>query len=137
MFEEVDKLINNIKEKQELDDYINKNIYPERLKFTSEKKYISPIKETIFPEFVLDDISKYYLDVKKKLDDVNEIIISSKNQQLFDDIETCPICINKLNETNVIIPNCGHKTCIKCFVDNLHLNKHSGNLCSICRTSIV
>ena len=136
MFEEIDKLLNVLKEKQELDDYINNNIYPER--FLPRKiKYIPPIKETIFPEIVLEDISSYYLDIKKKIENVNDVIISLKNKSIFDDIETCPICIKELNDTNIIIPQCGHKTCIQCFVSNLQKNRSTGHLCSLCRMNII
>jgi hypothetical protein len=137
MFEELDKLMNSIKEKEEMDDFLNKNIYPERLQSSSKLKCVSPIKETIFPVIVLEDISNYCLNIKNKIDSINDLIISSNNLQLFDDIETCPICTNELNTKNIMIPICGHKTCIHCFVDNLHLNKNTGNLCSLCRTIII
>jgi len=137
MYEEFDVLMSNLKEKQEMEDFINKNIYPEKLKSSCKLKHISPIKQTIFPDIVLEDISSYCLNMKNKIDNINDLIISSKNMQVFDDIETCPICTNDLNDKNIMIPNCGHKTCIHCFVDNLHLNKNSGNLCSLCRTIIV
>ena len=32
----------------------------------------------------------------------------------------CPICLIDFNDKNYIVPNCGHKVCIKCFVCNLH-----------------
>ena len=32
MYEEFDVLMSNLKEKQEMEDFINKNIYPENLK---------------------------------------------------------------------------------------------------------
>jgi len=136
MFEEIDKLLNDLKEKQELDDFINNGIYPKRL-LPRKIKYIPPIKETILPEIVLVDISSYCLDIKKKLEIVNDFIISSNNTPVFDNIETCPICIHELNNTNIIIPQCGHKTCIQCFVSNLQKNRCTGNLCSLCRMNII
>ena len=58
MFEEIDQLINKVKSEEEIYNYLNKNIYPERLNFSHKVKYIPPIKETMFPEIALEDISK-------------------------------------------------------------------------------
>ena len=60
MFEEIDQLINKLKSEEEIYNYVNKNIYPERLKFSHMVKYIPPIKETKFPEIALEDISKIW-----------------------------------------------------------------------------
>lgn len=134
MFEEVDQLINKLKNEEEIHNYLNKNIYPERLKFSQKVKYIPPIKETAFPEIDLEDASQYCLGIKDKLDNIDDVIQSAK--EYFDN-NVCPICLVEIGEKNYIVPNCGHKVCIKCFVCNLHTNKTTGNLCSMCREIIV
>uniref|UniRef100_A0A6C0AWS7 RING-type domain-containing protein n=1 Tax=viral metagenome TaxID=1070528 RepID=A0A6C0AWS7_9ZZZZ len=139
MFEEVDKLILRCKEEQEMKDYLERNIYPERLKNNFVYKHIPPIQETHLPDIQYiekEDNNSYYLDIKNKLNTIDNLIYSLNNV-VDNSHETCPICICEINDTNIIIPSCGHKTCIGCFVSNLSYNKHTGNLCSICRTSII
>ena len=134
MFEEVDQLIHKLKSEEEIKNYVNKNIYPERLKFSQKVKYIPPIKNTIFPDIALEDNSQYCLGIKKKLNDIDNTIQLIKEH--FDN-NICPICLREHDDKNYIVPNCGHKVCIKCFVCNLHTNKTTGNLCSICRETII
>ena len=135
MFEEVDQLLNKLKNEEEIHNYVNKNIYPERLKFSHKVKYIPPIKETVFPDITLEDASQYCLGIKNKLNAIDDVIQSVKEHSEHDNV--CPICLIDFNDKNYIVPNCGHKVCIKCFVCNLHTNKTTGNLCSMCREIIV
>jgi len=138
MFEEVDKLIRRCKEEQEMKDFLERNIYPERLKTKNIYKDIPSIRETPLPDIIPNEESiDYYLNIKNKLNNIENLMYSLKNQINPCSSETCPICMNNINNTNVIIPSCGHKTCIGCFVSNLSHNKHTGHLCSICRTNIV
>lgn len=137
MFEEIDKLILRCKEEQEMKDFLERNIYPERLKSKYVYKDIPPIRETPLPDIKsYEESAPYYLYIKNKLNNIENLIYSLKNQ-IKPTTETCPICICEINNTNIIIPSCGHKTCIGCFVSNLSQNKHTGHLCSICRTTIV
>jgi hypothetical protein len=119
-------------------DYLERNIYPERLKNNFVYKHIPPINETSIPDIQYEEKENhsYYLDIKNKLNTIDNLIYSLNNV-VDNSHETCPICICQINDTNIIIPSCGHKTCIGCFVSNLAHNKHTGNLCSICRNSIV
>ena len=136
MFEEVDRLILRCKEEQEIKDYLERNIYPERLKNKHVYKPIPPIHKSPLPDIPYEDSSVYYLHIKNKLNNIDNLIYSLNNQ-INNSSETCPICICEINNTNIIIPSCGHKTCIGCFVSNLSQNKYTGNLCSICRTAII
>jgi hypothetical protein len=136
MFEEVDKLIVSLREEQEMKDYLERNIYPERLIVNHTIKYIPPIIEKDIPDIQCDDLTPYYDSVKNKLNIIDNLIYSLKSS-IQDTCETCPICICEITDTNVMIPSCGHKTCIRCFTSNLIQNKHTGNLCSICRSVIV
>ena len=138
MFEEVDKLILRCKEEQEMKDYLERNIYPERLKNNFVYKHIPPISESSIPDIQYEEKenNSYYLHIKNKLNTIDNLIYSLNNV-VDNSLETCPICICHITDTNIIVPSCGHKTCIGCFVSNLSYNKHTGNLCSICRTSII
>lgn len=136
MFEEVDKLIRRYKEEQELKDFLERNIYPERLKSRHVYKHIPPIHNSHFLDISHEDSTLHCSYIIDKLNKVDNLIHSLKNQ-IHNSSETCPICICEINNTNIIVPSCGHKTCIGCFVSNLAHNKHTGHLCSICRTAII
>jgi hypothetical protein len=45
----------------------------------------------------------------------------------------CPVCYEVLGDKGYVIPTCGHKTCIGCFVNNITHNKHTGDCCVLCR----
>lgn len=136
MFEEVDKLILRCKEEQEMKDFLEKNIYPTRTKDKYIYKDVPSIRESPLPDIPITNETSFYLHIQNKLNNIDNLIYSL-NKQINHSPETCPICICDINDTNIIIPSCGHKTCIGCFVSNLTYNKHTGNLCSVCRTTIV
>jgi len=50
--------------------------------------------------------------------------------------DTCPICICEFEETNYVIPKCGHKVCAVCFTNNIKHNKATGDCCVLCRKKI-
>lgn len=136
MFEEVDELLVSIREKQEVDDYLERNIYPERLRVNKNIKYMPPINQKDIPEVTCEDITPYINYVMNKLNSVDNLICSLKTS-MHNSCESCPICMSDINDTNIVVPSCGHKTCIRCFTSNLIQNKHTGNLCSICRCAII
>ena len=134
MFEEVDNLILRYKEEQEMKDFLERNIYPERLKTKHIYKDVPPIPESSIVDIIPhEETTSHYLDIKNKLNNLENLIYSLKDQMS----DTCPICICEINNTNIMIPSCVHKTCIRCFVSNLCQNFHTGNLCSVCRATIV
>jgi hypothetical protein len=45
----------------------------------------------------------------------------------------CPVCYEVLGDKGYVIPTCGHKTCVGCFVNNITHNKHTGDCCVLCR----
>ena len=51
--------------------------------------------------------------------------------------DECPICMDSMGERNYIVPSCGHKLCMNCFITNITKNVNSGCLCSLCRVKIV
>ena len=136
MFEDVDKLILHHKEEQELHAFLERHIYPDRLRNKYVYKHVPSICESPLPD--IQSISTpCYSHIQNKLNNIDNLIYSLKTQMNHFPPESCPICICDINDTNIIIPSCGHKTCIGCFVSNLTHNKHTGHLCSVCRTTIV
>ena len=131
MFEEVDNLIESLKSKQELNDYLERNIYPERLQFNHKIKYIPPLKELHLPTIEILDSSGYCENVRNKLRKIDSIITSLHNSA-----PCCPICMNELHSNNIVNPPCNHSLCIQCYSNNLLHNKHTGHNCSICRSTI-
>lgn len=47
--------------------------------------------------------------------------------------ETCPICFEKLNKTNVSVTICNHKFCTSCLLSSIINN----NNCPICRKELI
>ena len=137
MLEEVDKLILRCKEEQEMKDFLEKNIYPTRTRDKYIYKDVPPIRESPLPDIPIQNETPFYSHIQNKLNNIDNLIYSLKTKMNHSPPESCPICICDINDTNIIIPSCGHKTCIHCFVSNLTHNKHTGHLCSVCRTTIV
>jgi len=131
MFEEVDALIETLKSKQEINDYIERNIYPERLKFNHRHRFTPPLKEIKLPTIELQDYSGYCENIRNKLIKVDNMLYSLRNTP-----PCCPICLNNLHPNNIVNPPCNHSLCIQCYSDNLLYNKYTGHNCSICRTTI-
>lgn len=50
--------------------------------------------------------------------------------------DTCPVCLCVFEETNYVIPRCGHKVCAVCFTNNIKHNKHTGDCCVLCRKRV-
>jgi hypothetical protein len=87
---------------------------------------LSPIRNNInlqpFPELNLKKCLQKCIELEQTL--VNTTIITGTE---------CPICYNLLGDTDCVIPKCGHKTCISCFVSNITHNKYTGDCCVLCR----
>jgi len=149
--EDIDVFLNRLREEQEVDDFINKGIYPERL--ISHHKHHTvyfPKMEEPYPNKKLHTIIPIETSfvenlqtMTTKLDDIErelktniereKLEISNNNLENND----CPICMDCMGDRNYIVPICGHKICVKCFVTNITMNRESGCLCSLCREKIV
>lgn len=139
---DVDKYIAYLQEKQEVDDFVSKGKYPDRLKSTSTKKYIPTLNERPLKEFyyekpiVFDEMDTIFtslntieLELKREIRKENQTLCVKENE--------CPICMNEIKEKNYVMPNCGHRVCVNCFVTNVMVNKTTGHICSVCRTDII
>lgn len=103
-------------EMYELPSPINKKYYPYEL---SPIKSKMQIRLDIFPEInIMTSLAKC-----KKIE-----------QEIKNAIDKdCPICLTEIGDTNCVIPQCGHKVCIPCFIQNIKRNNQSGDCCVLCR----
>lgn len=143
--EDIDLYLNKLKEEQEIDDFIKNGVYPERLHYKNDKHiscfpkmeedYDSLKLHTIVP--VESSFIENLQDMTTKLNAIErEIKIKIENENNIGDND-CPICMDCMGERNYIVPVCGHKICVKCFVTNISTNRESGCLCSLCREKII
>jgi hypothetical protein len=131
--ENIDNYIKKLKEEQEIKDYVEKDIYPERLKSSKIKKYnplpLKPLeygiieKENIGNNTLLNDCFTRLCNVEKQLKDLEQC-------------NECPICFKPL-KNSFIQPSCGHKICISCGFESILKNKQTGDLCCLCRKSLI
>jgi hypothetical protein len=134
IMEDIDRFIQNLKEEQEIKDYVEKDIYPERLRTSKIKKYNPlPLKPLEY-----DIIEKENIENNTSLIDNCFTRLCNVEKQLKDleRCNVCPICL-KLLKNNFIQPSCGHKICISCGFENILKNKQTGNLCCLCRKSLI
>jgi len=159
--EDIDSYIQRLRDEQEVSDFVNNGVYPSRLKSKSiQKKYYPPLTTNIqFIEYSasktnhIESFDKNRLlntinILEKSLSDIinkNEnTIVNNENNDISNRIDTnihedksCPICMEDVGENNYLVPSCGHKLCMNCFVLNIVKNKHTGGYCSLCRSKII
>jgi len=132
--EDIDRFIEKLKEEQEIKDYVEKDIYPERLKSSKIKKYnplpLKPLEYDVIEKenienniSLIDNCFTRLCNVEKQLKDLERC-------------NECPICLKPL-KNSFIQPGCGHKICISCGFENILKNKQTGNLCCLCRKSLI
>ena len=132
--EDIDRFIEKLKEEQEIKDYVEKDIYPERLKSSKIKKYNPlPLKP-----FEYNIIEKENIENNTSLIDNCFTRLCNVEKQLkeLERCNECPICLKPL-KNSFIQPGCGHKICISCGFENILKNKQTGNLCCLCRKSLI
>jgi hypothetical protein len=138
--EDIDELINSLKAEQEIKDYIDNGIYPDRFRTNhsiihmpklQEIKTIDPDTSYVTPAFdfrvINDKIDKIELQIKNVVE--SEIVEYRDND--------CPICMNDMGVNNYLVPVCGHKLCMNCFIKNIRQNKQQGHLCCLCRKNTI
>lgn len=134
-----------LNQRQEVDDYVRYGIYPSRLKSTFTKKIIPRLEEKPLKEshYTKDRIHEDLASMLQSLHNVEEILkeehqreITEKNSSIHKENE-CPICMNQITDRNYVMPVCGHRVCVSCFVTNLKINKQTGHICSLCRHDMI
>ena len=146
--EEIDIYIQKLKEEEEVRDFIVNGVYPKRLSHKHRQIYMPKLEEYPLQEINYNkyDIKEHLTTLAHNLHNVerelkNAIDNADKendNREIKENnVDSCPICIESIGERNYIVPSCGHKVCVNCFVKNMTMNRGSGCLCSLCRAQIV
>jgi hypothetical protein len=97
---------------------INQAYYPLKL---------SPIKSNIQMPILPE------INIKNSIVKCVELEQTIRNAVATEVDTECPICFTQLGDTNCVIPLCGHKTCIPCFIQNIKYNQQTGDCCVLCR----
>ena len=80
------------------------------------------------------DRMNFVLEENKNVFVIN---VSINASIIVEEDDECPICIQKMNNENVVVTQCGHKTCVKCMEKYIKLLKPQKNpSCSLCRACI-
>ena len=140
--EEFDQFFQELQMKNDLDNFIHHNQYPSQFKQTSYneilmfKQQYPKIDENIENNILYNE--NYYNeatnDINNTISKCNETIkVMTETEP---EPETCPVCLCVFEESNYVIPRCGHKVCAVCFTNNIKHNKHTGDCCVLCRKRI-
>lgn len=153
-------------ETQEFDDFVKTEIYPNILKNKQIPTYIpleldeiklNQIERLADSSYIYEEINMYnklshirevLCEVER---DIRDITIIDNDQTTYGtcgkygkygnktDDSDCPICMERIGIKNYIVPPCGHRLCINCFVTNITVNSNSqcGKKCSLCREFII
>lgn len=66
--------------------------------------------------------------MKRKLE-VDNCLDISKKQKIYD---SCPICLEVIQDCNYVVTKCNHKFCFSCLMNSCNVN----NKCPLCRAEI-
>ena len=149
--EEIDIYIQKLKEEEEVRDFIVNGVYPKRLSQKNRQIYMPKLEEYPLQEINYNkyDIQEHLTtlahnlhnveqELKNAIDKENNTNKEKDSREINENnVESCPICIESIGERNYIVPSCGHRVCVDCFVKNMTMNRGSGCLCSLCRAQIV
>ena len=147
---EIDQYIEEQRIKNEIDDYLYRNIYPVSLNKLKNQLPIEIIisrasrkfpKLSEIPINVIETIEKPNCELKKVEKNLLKIENLLKNIKQEDENKEnnneCPICFDDLKNKSYITGSCGHIFCAKCIYVNINHNKHTGKLCPMCRINIL
>lgn len=135
--EEIDIYIQKLKEEEEVRDFIVNGVYPERLSKKHRQIYMPKLEEYPLQEIKYNtyNIQEDLTTLAHNLHNIERELKNAIDKE--NNVESCPICIESIGERNYIVPSCGHRVCVNCFVKNMTMNRGSGCLCSLCRAQIV
>lgn len=139
---ELDGFFHELEIEHDIFNYVHHNKVPNYLQKTKYLHYIT--MKHLHPE--LDDVKLYDYNIRTEDNDllVRNIHMSiSKCDNIIKVLtmptyepDTCPVCMCEFEETNYVIPNCGHKVCAVCFTNNIKHNKATGDCCVLCRKRV-
>lgn len=145
--EEIDIYIQKLKEEEEVRDFIVNGVYPKRLSQKHRQIYMPkleeyPLQEINYNKYDIQEhlatLAHNLYNVERELKNAIDKENNPASREIIDNnVESCPICIESIGERNYIVPSCGHRVCVDCFVKNMTMNRGSGCLCSLCRAQIV
>lgn len=103
------------------------------------------IKDELFAERVLAEHNQYYfkrntqIDISMALETANNLekILKNKIKEEAEPINQCAICYETMDNKSIVKTACNHTFCLDCVIKNMNNNKHTGNLCGICRNTIL
>ena len=138
--EYIDEYIAELKAQQEIKDYVEHNIYPERLLSKKTTHLYKPdslraMDLLSFPPEKYIDNSEEVIHLQSCIQKCKHIENIIENYQK-EDKKDCPICLETIGPMDYFMPTCGHKICRSCAMSNLFNNKNTGTLCSLCREKI-
>jgi len=140
-FEEIDNLIKKFKDEEEMNNYLNKGIYPLSLQTSIHTPVLIPRLDDIKTPIPITPIEIDYSYQKSLINKVNNLENAVRETLMRENKENkeneCPICLEDMGTSNFIVPSCQHKICIPCFIKNLKQNHNRGNNCCLCRKHII
>jgi len=137
-FKEIDNLIKKLKDEEEMNNYINKGIYPLSLQTSIHTNVFIPRLDDIKTPIPITPIKIDYSYQNSLINKVNNLENAVRKTLMRENKENeCPICLEDMGTNNFIVPSCEHKICIPCFIRNLKQNHNMGNNCCLCRKHIV
>jgi len=140
-FEEIDNLIKKFKDEEEMNNYLNKGIYPLSLQTSIHTTVLIPRLDDIKTPIPITPIEIDYSYQKSLINKVNNLenaVRETLMREIKENKENeCPICLEDMGTNNFIVPSCEHKICIPCFIKNIKQNNNMSNNCCLCRKHIV
>jgi len=140
-FEEIDNLIKKFKDEEEMNNYLNKGIYPLSLQTPIHTTVLIPRLDDIKTPIPITPIEIDYSYQNSLIDKVTSLENAVRETLMRENKENkeneCPICLEDMGTNNFIVPICEHKICIPCFIKNIKQNNNMSNNCCLCRKHIV
>lgn len=143
---DIDNYIQMLIDKQEVTDFVEKGVYPDRLSFRYKHVYMPVLEDISIPEIMPLDNGHCIDNFSNMLDKINRIEMELKTETTRENRginendhkdNHCPICLDDMGERNYMVPQCGHRVCMNCVVKNMMTNLDSGNVCCLCRATIL
>jgi len=77
-------------------------------------------------------------DIANSIEKCKQLEKHIKQCELDENIDNqCPVCFIPISSANYVLPTCGHKMCVSCFIGNVKYNKHTGDCCAMCRKKYI